>query len=139
MSETRIVVHAFVDASPAETWFEWNSPEAITVWNHASHDWHCPSAENDLRVGGTFSYRMAAKDGSASFDFGGTYTEVTPHQRIAYVLGDDRKVEVEFKPDDGGTLVTERFTAEDGHSAEMQRAGWQAILDTFATYMASPR
>ena len=103
-------------------------------WNAASDDWHCPKAENDLRAGGTFSFRMEARDGSFGFDFGGTYTEVKPQQRFAYTIGDGRKVSVDFAKDGNGTKVTETFEAETENPLEMQRHGWQGILDRFKAY-----
>lgn len=127
----QITISAHVAAPVARSWEVYTKPEYITQWNHASDDWQCPRAENDLRPGGTFSSRMEAKDGSFGFDFGGTYTAITPLQLIAYTMGDGRKVEVHFAEDNGGTLVTVIFDAETQNSEEMQRGGWQAILDNF--------
>lgn len=112
----------------------WTGPEHITQWNSASPDWHTPFAENDLRVGGKFAARMEAKDGSFGFDFGGVYDEVKPHELIAYTIGDGRKVEVHFTGNGGETKVVEIFDAENSHSVDMQRSGWQAILDNFRNY-----
>ncbi len=124
--------------APIETvWNAWTSPEHITNWNFASDEWHCPTATNDLRVGGTFSSRMEAKDGSMGFDFEGTYTQVEHHKLIAYKLADDRTVRIEFTTDGSSTTVTEYFDTEDTHTAEQQRDGWQAILDNFKTYTES--
>ncbi|XQP84222.1 MAG: SRPBCC domain-containing protein [Candidatus Pollutiaquabacter aromativorans] len=103
-------------------------------WNHASDDWHCPAASNDLRVGGMLKATMAARDGSMSFDFGGIYSAVVPNQKIALTMGDGRNVEVVFSGQDDKVQVTETFDAESTHSIEMQRTGWQAILDNFKTY-----
>ncbi len=103
-------------------------------WNNASDDWHTPKATNDLRVGGAFASRMEAKDGSVGFDFGGTYTKVMPHALIAYVMDDDRAVSVIFEQRGKATQITETFEAEKTNSAEMQRQGWQAILDNFKKY-----
>lgn len=126
-----ITVETTVEAPVERVWDCWNKPEHITQWNQASPDWHCPRSENDLREGGTFSATMAAKDGSFSFEFGGTYTKVEEYRRIEYTLGDGRKVQVKFAPQGQSTVVTETFEAEDTHSLEMQQAGWQAILDSF--------
>jgi len=101
------------------------------LWNHASDDWHCPAASNDLRVGGRFVYTMAARDGSVSFDFEGTYDDVVLHARIAYTMPDGRRVVTTFTPAGGGTHVRTDFDAETLHSEELQRQGWQSILDNF--------
>lgn len=129
-----ITVSTRIAAPPDRVWARFTLPEHITGWNAASDEWHCPKATNDLRVGGDFSYTMAARDGSFSFDFGGTYTAVEPQARIAYTLGDGRRVEVRFEPDGDGTRVTETFDPETLNPAEMQRGGWQAILDRFKAY-----
>ncbi len=130
-----ITIETIVKSDIENVWKAWTSPEALMEWNHASDDWECPQAENDLRVGGKFSATMAAKDGSMSFDFGGTYTEILEHEVIASVLGDGRHVEVVFTPLPDGVLVTEKFEAETENSREMQQAGWQAILDNFKAYV----
>ncbi|MBC3539824.1 SRPBCC family protein [Rufibacter sediminis] len=125
-------------ATPLEkTWFLWITPEHITQWNSATPEWHTPNATNDLRVGGSFSYRMEARDGSFGFDFGGTYDQVKPHEMISYTLEDGRRVEVTFKDQAGDTEVTEVFEAEETNPIEMQQAGWQAILDNFKRYAES--
>lgn len=116
----------------AEVWKRYAAPEDVTQWNQASPDWHCPRASTDLRVGGAFSWRMEARDGSFGFDFGGTYTAVELCRRIAYVLGDGRSVQVAFESlGPASTQVTERFDAEAQNSVELQRQGWQAILESF--------
>ena len=108
-------------------------------WNAASEDWHTTRAENDLRAGGVFSSRMEARDGSAGFDFGGTYDEVKQYELISYTLGDGRKVSVNFAAEGEETLVTEIFEAEMQNPADMQRDGWQAILDHFKKYVEAFR
>ena len=131
-----ITIHTIVHTDARKVWSLWTSPEAIQQWNHASDDWECPSAENDVVVGGKFSIRMAAKDGSTSFDFRGVYTEVVPLERLAYTMSDGRKVLVMFeKLSDTETKIVETFDPEMLNSPEMQRAGWQAILDTFRSYV----
>jgi len=117
-------------------WFDNQAAEAehITQWNHASDDWHTPKAVNDLRTGGSFVYTMAAKDESFSFDFGGTYDEVVEHRRIAYTIADDRKVEITFRENSDGVHIIETFDAENTNPHDMQRGGWQAILDNFKKY-----
>lgn len=124
--------------APIETvWDAWTAPEHIIEWNFASDEWHCPSASNDLRVGGKFNYRMEARDGSMGFDFGGTYTKLERHKSITYKLADDRTVRIEFATNGSSTTISEHFDAEDEHSGEQQRAGWQAILDNFKAYCES--
>jgi len=136
-NKTSITVEATVLAPVEKVWKLWTGPEHITKWNNASDDWHTPSATNDLRVGGKFSSRMEAKDGSFGFDFGGTYTTVKVNELIAYTLGDERKVEIKFSPNGNGTKVTETFEAEGTNPVEMQRDGWQAILNNFKKYVES--
>jgi uncharacterized protein YndB with AHSA1/START domain len=136
-NRTKITVENTVKAPVQKVWQYWTAPEHITKWNNASDDWHSPSAENDLRAGGKFSARMEAKDGSMGFDFAGVYDEVKPHERIAYTMGDGRRVTVDFKANGNETEVSETFEAEDTHSIEMQRGGWQAILDNFKKHVES--
>ncbi len=132
--KTVITVETTVNAPAEKTWKLWTEAEHIKNWNNASDDWHTPKAVNDLRPGGTFVFTMAAKDGSFSFDFNGVYDEVIENQRIAYTIADGRKVDITFTPNGNGIHITERFEAENMHSQEMQRAGWQAILDNFKKY-----
>ena len=127
-------VETTVNAPVEKVWQYWSEPEHITKWCQASPDWHAPHAENDLRNGGKFSTTMAAKDGSFSFDFGGEYTEVESHQKIAYKLEDSRKVEIIFTAQGGQTHIRESFDLESQNPEEMQRGGWQAILDNFKNY-----
>lgn len=136
-SKTLITVIAEVNAPVEKVWDCWTAPEHITKWNHASDDWHCPAAKNDLRPDGKFSFTMAAKDGSFHFDFGGVYTEVTMHKKISSILGDERKLEVIFQEKNGKTIIHESFEAEQMNSLELQRGGWQAILDNFKKYTES--
>jgi len=129
-----ITIESTVNAPVKKVWEYWTKPEHIVKWNHASDDWHSPWSKNDLRVGGNFAARMEAKDGSMGFDFGGTYDAVMEHQYIAYTLGDGRKVKINFNPQNNSTRVVESFEAENTNSLEMQRGGWQAILDSFKKY-----
>jgi uncharacterized protein YndB with AHSA1/START domain len=131
---TTITVQATVNVPVEKVWDYWNKPEHITRWCHASDDWHAPRSENDLRSGGKFSTTMAAKDGSYSFDFGGTYDKVEQNKCIEYTIGDGRKVTIDFIPEQNTTTVKETFEAEKTNSLEMQRSGWQAILDNFKKY-----
>lgn len=115
-------------------WEYWTEPRHITKWNYASEDWHCPYAENDLKEGGKFTYRMEAKDGSFGFDFGGIYDEVRWHEKIAYTLGDGRKVTTTFHDKGNATEVIVIFEAESSNPVEIQQQGWQAILNNFKKY-----
>lgn len=138
---TKITVQTDVHVPVEQAWHCWTAPECITQWNAASDDWHSPSATNDLREGGTFTARMEAKDGSAGFDFGGTYTTVVEHREIAYVMDDGRAVTVTFDghPSTGSgqahTHITETFDAEGENPEELQRQGWQSILDNYKKHV----
>jgi uncharacterized protein YndB with AHSA1/START domain len=129
-----VTVETTVNAPISKVWNCWADPIHITKWCNASPDWHAPSASNDLRVGGEFSTRMEAKDGSFGFDFGGIYTTVVNNERIEYTLGDDRKVKILFESTADGIKITESFDAENQNPVEMQRGGWQAILNNFKSY-----
>ena len=130
-----ITVQTKVEAPLIKAWQFWTEPEHIMQWNNASPDWHTPRATNDLRTGGSFTSRMEARDGSVGFDFGGTYSEVVPHQHIAYAMDDGRKVTVTFKAEGDDTMIIETFDPETENSPEMQRAGWQSIMDNFKSYV----
>jgi len=136
-NNTNITIGATVHAPVEKAWEYFTMPEHVTKWNHASDDWHSPKAENDLRTGGRFVYRMEAKDGSFGFDFGGTYDTVELHKTIAYTLGDNRKVRVDFSGNGDSTDITTTFEAESTNPVELQRNGWQAILDNFKKYTES--
>ncbi len=129
-----ITVETTIARDIGTVWRLWTGPEHIQAWNHASDDWECPKAENDLRVGGHFSAIMRAKDGSSSFDFNGTYTAVDHHALLEYVIEGGRQVSVRFVPTDEGTRVIEMFEPEDMNSRALQESGWQSILDNFKQY-----
>ena len=135
----KITIEITVVASLEKVWEAWTSPSDIMQWNAASDDWCCPTATNDLRIDGTFCYRMQARDGSVGFDFEGTYTRVDWQQRLEFVLGDAlgdaRVVIVEFEAEDEGVIVRETFDTEDVHAAEQQRQGWQRILESFKSHV----
>ncbi|MDX2195226.1 MAG: SRPBCC family protein [Cytophagales bacterium] len=131
----QIQISVSIPATMTKVWECFTTPSHITGWNQASPDWHCPYAENDLKTGGKFKSTMAAKDGSVSFDFEGTYTHVVPHQLIEYAMGDGRKVTVTFTQSGNDVMVSESFDPENIHSHEMQKAGWQAILDSFRNHV----
>lgn len=132
---TSITVETTVPVSPELAWAYWTEPKHIVEWNQASADWHTPRAENDLRVGGKFSSRMESRDGKYGFDFGGVYDAVEPYHTLNSTLGDERKVFVTFEPVASGTRIIETFEAESENTVELQRQGWQAILDSFRSYV----
>lgn len=135
MSEMKkITIETTVQAPIEKVWELYNEPTHVKKWNSASDDWHTPRAENDLRAGGNFLYRMEAKDGSFGFDFFGTYDEVIPPEKIDYTLGDGRKVSITFKAQGNETEIVITFDAESENPIEMQQQGWQAILDSFKKY-----
>ncbi|MBK8944430.1 MAG: SRPBCC family protein [Ignavibacteriae bacterium] len=131
MDKTKIKIETFVSADENKVWEYWTQPEHITKWNFASDDWHCPSTENDLRVGGKFSSRMEAKDGSFGFDFWGIYDEVIPQKKISYTMGDGRKAITDFEQQNDEIKITTIFDAESENSIELQKFGWQSILNNF--------
>jgi uncharacterized protein YndB with AHSA1/START domain len=131
----KITVTTTIAAPLAEIWRAYTTPEDIKAWNAASPDWHTTHAEVDLRVGGKFSSRMEAKDGSFGFDFAGEYTKLIPQQHIEYVFG-ERRATVDFTQGSDGVVVKISFDPESTHPEDQQRAGWQAILDNFAKYVS---
>ncbi len=130
----KITVETHVNAPVGKVWNAYTSPKDIKQWNTASDDWHTTQASVDLRVGGAFSSRMEAKDGSFGFDFAGTYTKLVPHQLIEYSFGERMGV-VEFIDGEKGVTVRVTFDAESTHSIDQQRDGWQAILNNFARHV----
>src|SRR6188508_2843496 len=134
----KINIETTVAAPIDKVWRAYTTPESIKQWNAASDDWHTTKATVDLRVGGAFSSRMEAKDGSMGFDFAGTYTKIVPHELIECAFG-DRSMSVQFIQTASGVTVRETFDAEETHSTEQQRAGWQAILDRFARHVEQRR
>lgn len=130
----KITIEATIDAPVEDTWRFWTEPKHIIKWNSASDDWHTTFAENDLRVGGKFLSRMEAKDGSFGFDFGGIYTDVQTNEIIAYSLEDGRTVHITFLTEGDKTKVIEVFDAEETNPVELQKQGWQSILDNFKGY-----
>ena len=131
----KITVEALVNSDIDAVWRAWTTPEDINQWNAASDDWHTPRSKNDLRVGGRFSYRMEARDGSMGFDFEGTYTKIDENRLIEYKMDDGRLVSIDFRSENDGVRVIETFDAEDESSAEQQRQGWQSILDNFVRHV----
>ena len=150
MNSKTITVQIVVKSPMAKVWECWNKPEHITGWAFASDDWTAPKAENDSRVGGRFKTVMAAKDGSASFDFSGTYTAVKENELIEYDMDPPssavadyggqaaRHVKVLFQETPEGVKITETLDPENENSEEVQRSGWQAILENFKKYTQGP-
>ena len=135
MFKNMITVTTKINSPIEKVWDYWTNPIHIVNWNNASDDWHTPKAENDLKVNGTFRYTMAAKDGSFSFDFWGVYTHIEKFKNIEFTLGDERKVKISFTKNESDVLITESFDAESTNSEELQRNGWQAILNNFKKYV----
>lgn len=131
--EVTATIHKPID----QVWEIWTQPQHIIQWNAANEDWHTPSAENDLQEGGTFNFRMEARDKSFGFDFAGTYLTVIPLEYIKYELGDGRQVEITFIKEDDKTTIIEQFDPEDQNSLDLQQQGWQMILNNFAKYSQS--
>jgi uncharacterized protein YndB with AHSA1/START domain len=134
----KITVETIIKAPIEQVWRAYTTPEDIIHWNAASDDWHTTTAAVDLRVGGAFSSRMEAKDGSMGFDFAGTYTKIVEHELIEYSFG-DRAARVEFTDSPKGVRVGVTFDSEETNPIEVQRGGWQAILDNFACYVEAGR
>ena len=131
----KVTIETTIKAPIEKVWNQLNNPLDIMKWNFASPDWHCPSAENDLRVGGSLKSTMAAKDGSFAFEFEGFYDEVIANRYIKYHLADSRVVEISLTQQNNEVLVTETFDAENENPIEMQQQGWQAILNNFKNYV----
>ncbi len=136
MNKDIITVQALIQAPISKVWEYWNKPEHIKNWAFASGDWCVPNAENDLRVGGKFKIRMEAKDKSSGFDFKGVYNTVKENKLIEYIMDDERKVKVEFIETPEGVKIIESFDPEQENTYEVQRSGWQAILDNFKKYVS---
>ena len=135
--QSSITISATINASLEQVWERWTQPTHITRWNFAHPSWHCPAAINDLRPGGTMSWRMEARDGSSGFDFNGTYETIKAQREIHCRLDDGRAWHITFAGSQEATTVTETFAVEDQHSAEQQRQGWLAILNQFKHYVES--
>lgn len=134
METKKITVNTLIGRDRDQVWQAYTRPEHIVNWNFATTDWHCPKVESDLRVGGTYLARMEARDGALGFDFKAVFDDIVPQEKIVYTLEDGRKVSTVFEAVDGGTQVTTVFEAEDQNPVDMQKAGWQAILNHFKAY-----
>lgn len=132
--KTNITIEATVNAPVEKVWKIWNNPEDITKWSTPSPEWHTPRAEHELKAGGKFNFRMEARDGSFGFDFGGVYNVVKPNEQLDYTIGDGRKVFTTFSSQGKQTHIRQTFEAETINPVEMQRGGWQAILNSFKNY-----
>ena len=135
----KITVETIVKSKLNQVWDAWNNPADIKQWNSAQDDWHTTDSSVDLREGGKFTARMEARDGSEGFDFEGTYTRIVPRSTIEYQMSDGREVKVEFVERGDGVLVKETFDTENENPAELQRQGWQAILDSFGRHVEARR
>jgi len=133
----KINVETTISASTKKVWDFWTNTDHITKWNFASDDWHCPRAENDLKRGGKLKSRMEAKDGSVGFDFEAIYDEVIDQKKISYTMLDNRQATTIFEQVGDKTKVTTTFDPENQNPVDMQKNGWQAILNNFKTYVES--
>ena len=133
----KITVSTTINATVEKVWECFNEPNHVVNWNFAAPEWHCPKSSNDLRVGGKFNHTMAAKDGSFSFDFEGKYLEIKHLELIHYDLVDGRNIYVTFEKEGNATKVTEVFDAETENTIELQKGGWQAILNNLKGYIES--
>jgi len=133
-SEGKIEIESKINAELDRVWEYWTKPEHITKWNKASEDWLCPNAENDLKEGGKFKYRMESQDGKVGFDFAGTYKEVREKEKLTYELEDGRNAEVTFSEEDGNVMIKEILDTEDDNPVDQQEQGWKSILQSFKGY-----
>ena len=133
-SEGKIEIESKINAKLDQVWEYWTKPEHITKWNKASEDWLCPNAENDLKDGGKFKYRMESEDGKVGFDFAGTYKEVKEKEKLTYELEDGRNAEVTFSEEDGNVMIKETLDTEDENPVDQQEQGWKSILESFKAY-----
>lgn len=137
MHSEKITISSTIQADEKKVWDYYTNPEHITKWNFADPSWHCPGAENDMKVGGKYLARMEAKDGSFGFDFEGIYDEIDPGKSFKFTLADNRQVSVRISPGENGSSIQITFDAENQNPVDFQRAGWQAILDNFKKYVES--
>tara|TARA_R100000655_G_scaffold91775_1_gene132651 strand:- start:59 stop:481 length:423 start_codon:yes stop_codon:yes gene_type:complete len=133
-SDGKIEIESKINAKLDQVWEHWTKPEHITKWNKASEDWLCPNAENDLKEGGKFKYRMESEDGKVGFDFAGTYKVVKEKEKLTYELEDGRNAEVTFSEEDGNVMIKETLDTEDENPVDQQEQGWKSILESFKTY-----
>lgn len=136
-TKNKISIETKIKAPIDVVWKLWTTPEHIINWNFASDSWCCPNAINDLKPNGQFNWRMEAKDGSMGFDFTGTYQQIQTNELITYLMDDGRAVSINFLIEADQVKVVETFEAEGSNSDELQRLGWQAILNNFKSYVES--
>lgn len=129
-----ITIEIAINKSIDDVWEFWITPADIEQWNNPFENWHCPRVENDLTPGGSFLYRMEAKDGSGGFDHSGIYDKVLSHQLIEYKLSDGRRSIIQFISDGDTTRIIETFEPEKGNSLEMQKYFCQSVLNNFKKY-----
>jgi uncharacterized protein YndB with AHSA1/START domain len=130
-----LTAEAIINAPIETVWEAWISPEHIKKWNFASDDWHCPHVSVDFRVGGEFTSRMEAKDGSIGFDLKARYSAIEPMQTIKYIMEDQRSINIYFSTTNQGVRVIQDFEAEKENEPQLQQQGWQAILESFKRYV----
>jgi uncharacterized protein YndB with AHSA1/START domain len=135
MERNKITIKSTIETDIITLWHAYTEPNQIVQWNFASDDWQCPWAESDLKVGGKYTARMEARDGSYGFNFQATYTEIRPYERIVYVMDDGRVVSTTFLEANGVPTITTVFDAETQNPVEMQRKGWQSILENLKRYI----
>lgn len=135
MTATTITVEALINAPVEKVWNLWTGTDHIIKWNCPSPEWHTPKADHELKPGGKFNYRMEARDGSMGFDFLGVFDKVEKNKLLTTTLGDGRKVEINFTSQGENTLVVQNFEAETENTLELQKTGWQGILDSFKKYV----
>jgi uncharacterized protein YndB with AHSA1/START domain len=138
IAEKNLICINIITKQPIEkVWQYYTEPNHIVQWNQASPDWHCPKAENDVVINGEFSSTMAAKDGSFSFDFSGKYTAIENEKIINYTMDDGRICEILFIQMKDGVRIVQAFEPETENTIELQTGGWQAIMNSFKTYVES--
>ncbi len=133
--DEKIKINTKINAPIQKVWDYYNNPEHVTKWNAATEDWHSPKAVNDLKVGGSFNYRMEARDGSEGFDFTGIYDKIDINKFIQYTMTDGRVVKIQFNGDESSTAIEIEFDAETFNTIEVQKDGWQSILNNFKNYV----
>lgn len=133
MNSEKITIQSIINAKKKKVWDYYTLPVHIVNWNFADPSWHCPHAENDLRIGGRYSARMEAKDGSFGFDFEAIYKEIIDEKQFKYEF-DGREAAVIFKSLGDQTEVEINFDSETENPIELQKNGWQSILNNFKNY-----
>lgn len=133
MIQEKITVHTSLNLPKSKAWEYYTNPKHIVNWNFADPGWHCPKAINDMKVGGIFNARMEARDGSFGFDFEVTYTEIKEGEGFTYEFG-ERLATITFDEKENTTEINVVFDPETENSIELQKNGWQAILNNYKNY-----